>query len=80
MIPRRLLELDPGRLPTEEVGVLVVGSGVAGLSTALELPADRSVLLVTKGRLAQAATRYAQGGIAAVLGEDDSPADHWAAP
>ena len=78
MIPRRLLELDPGRLPTEEVGVLVVGSGVAGLSTALELPADRSVLLVTKVRLAQAATRYAQGGIAAVLGEDDSPADHWA--
>ena len=78
MIPRRLLDLDPGRLPTDEVGVLVVGSGVAGLSTALALPADRSVLLVTKGRLAQAATRYAQGGIAAVLGEDDSPGDHWA--
>jgi L-aspartate oxidase len=78
VIPRRLLDLDLGRLPTEEVGVLVVGSGVAGLSTALALPADRSVLLVTKGRLAHSATRYAQGGIAAVLGEDDSPGDHWA--
>jgi L-aspartate oxidase len=78
VIPRRLLDLDPGRLPTEEVGVLIVGSGVAGLSTAHALPADRSVLLVTKGRLAHSATRYAQGGIAAVLGEDDSPADHWA--
>jgi L-aspartate oxidase len=78
VIPRRLLDLDPGRLPVEEVGVLVVGSGVAGLSTALELPADRSVLLVTKGRLAHSATRYAQGGIAAVLGDDDSPGDHWA--
>ena len=78
MIPRRLLDLDPGRLPTEEVGVLIVGSGVAGLSTALELPAARSVLLVTKGRLAHSATRYAQGGIAAVLGDDDSPGDHWA--
>ena len=78
MIPRRLLDLDLGRLPTEEVGVLVVGSGVAGLSTALALPADRSVLLVTKGRLAHSATRYAQGGIAAVLGGDDSPGDHWA--
>jgi len=78
VIPRRLLDLDLGRLPTEEVGVLVVGSGVAGLSTALALPADRSVLLVTKGRLAHSATRYAQGGIAAVLGGDDSPGDHWA--
>lgn len=78
MIPRRLLDLDPGRLPTDEVGALVVGSGVAGLSTALALPADRSVLLVTKGRLAHSATRYAQGGIAAVLGEDDSPGGHWA--
>ncbi|HZD38366.1 MAG TPA: L-aspartate oxidase, partial [Actinomycetes bacterium] len=78
MIPRRLLDLDLGRLPTEEVDVLVAGSGVAGLSTALELPPDRSVLLVTKGRLAHSATRYAQGGIAAVLGSDDSPADHWA--
>jgi L-aspartate oxidase len=78
VIPRRLLDLDPKRLPAEEVGVLVVGSGMAGLSTALELPAGRSVLLVTKGRLAQSATRYAQGGIAAVLGDDDSPGDHWA--
>ncbi|HZD37648.1 MAG TPA: FAD-binding protein, partial [Actinomycetes bacterium] len=77
MIPRRLLDLDLERLPTEEVDVLVAGSGVAGLSTALELPPDRSVLLVTKGRLAHSATRYAQGGIAAALGSDDSPDDHW---
>ncbi len=76
MIPRWLLDLDRGRLPAEEVDVLIVGSGVAGLSTAHELPTDRSVLLVTKGRLAHSATRYAQGGIAAVLGEDDSPGDH----
>jgi L-aspartate oxidase len=78
VIPRRLLDLDLERLPAEEVDVLIIGSGVAGLSTALELPADHSALLVTKGRLAHSATRYAQGGIAAVLGEDDSPGDHWA--
>jgi L-aspartate oxidase len=77
-IPRLVLDADLGRLPVEEVDVLVVGSGVAGLSTALALPADRSVLLVTKGRLAQSATRYAQGGIAVVLGGDDSPERHWA--
>ncbi|HZD71442.1 MAG TPA: FAD-binding protein, partial [Actinomycetes bacterium] len=77
-IPRLLLDIDPGGLPADEVDVLVIGSGAAGLSTALALPADRSVLLVTKGRLAQSATRYAQGGIAVVLGGDDSPEHHWA--
>ena len=77
-IPRLLLDADLGRLPVEEVDVLVVGSGVAGLSTALALPGGHSVLLVTKGRLAQSATRYAQGGIAVVLGGDDSPEHHWA--
>ena len=66
MIARWLLDVDPGRLPAEHVDVLIVGAGVAGLSTALELPRDRSVLLVTRGRLAQSATRCAQGGIAAV--------------
>jgi L-aspartate oxidase len=40
---------------------------VAGLSAALAAPAGRTVLLVTKDRLGHSATRYAQGGIAAVL-------------
>lgn len=35
MIPRSLLDIDPASLPAEEADVLVVGSGVAGLSTAL---------------------------------------------
>ena len=65
-LPRRLLAADPDRLPAVEVDVLVVGSGVAGLSTALALPRGTSVLLATKGRLGEGATRYAQGGIAAV--------------
>jgi aspartate oxidase len=48
--------------------VLVLGSGVAGLTTALQ--ANRrglSVLLLTKGELSHSATRYAQGGVAAAL-------------
>jgi L-aspartate oxidase len=65
-LPRRLLAADPARLPTVEVDVLVVGSGVAGLSTVLALAPELSVLLATKGRLGEGATRYAQGGIAAV--------------
>jgi L-aspartate oxidase len=70
LIPRGLLAAGRSTLPdgdAEEVDVLVVGSGVAGLSAALAVPPGRSVLLATKGRLGHSATRYAQGGIAAVL-------------
>jgi L-aspartate oxidase len=78
-IPRGLLaaDLSPGVLPAEEVDVLVVGSGVAGLSAALAVPPGRTVLLATKDRLGHSATRYAQGGIAAVLDlVSDSVAEH----
>ncbi len=67
LIPRGLLAADPSRMPVEEADVLVVGSGVAGLSAALAVPVSRTVLLATKDRLGHSATRYAQGGIAAVL-------------
>src|ERR687897_593532 len=77
LIPRGLLAADPSLLPEEEVDVLVVGSGVAGLSAALAVPAGRTVLLATKDRLGHSATRYAQGGIAAVLDlVSDSVAEH----
>ncbi|MGH7341376.1 MAG: FAD-dependent oxidoreductase, partial [Candidatus Rokuibacteriota bacterium] len=56
--------------------VLVVGSGLAGLTAALGL-ADRDVTLVTKGRLGRdGASRLAQGGIAAAVGRDDAPDRH----
>jgi L-aspartate oxidase len=72
-IPRGLLAADPTRaVAVEEVDVLVVGSGIAGLSAALAAPAGRPVLLATKDRLGHSVTRYAQGGIAAVLDPADS--------
>jgi L-aspartate oxidase len=77
LIPRRLPAGDLPRTPSAEVDVLVVGSGVAGLSAALAVPAGRSVLLATKDRLGHSVTRYAQGGIAAVLDPfADSVAEH----
>jgi L-aspartate oxidase len=82
LIPRGLLAADnrrgpSGARPAEEVDVLVVGSGVAGLSAALAVPAGQTVLLATKDRLGHSATRYAQGGIAAVLDlVSDSVAEH----
>ncbi len=51
---------------------LVIGSGVAGLSFALEASASGDVLVLTKRSADESNTKYAQGGIAAVLGADDS--------
>jgi L-aspartate oxidase len=63
----------PERLRTR---VLVVGSGVAGLHTALRASAVGPALLLTKRTLFDSATAYAQGGIAAALGAGDSPSLH----
>lgn len=77
MIARRLLAPTPGW--TRRADVVVIGSGVAGVTTALAahraLP-GRSVLLVTKSVLDDGSTRWAQGGIAAALGPGDSPEQH----
>jgi L-aspartate oxidase len=60
------------------VDLLVLGSGVAGLSAAIRAArAGCSVAVLTKGALASSATQYAQGGVAAALEDDvDSPALH----
>jgi L-aspartate oxidase len=52
--------------------VVVIGGGVAGACAALEAASKSSVILVTKAALEESNTRYAQGGIAAVLGAGDS--------
>ena len=57
--------------------VVVIGSGVAGLTTALQIRShDLSVLLVTKSFIDAGSTKWAQGGIAAALGPGDSPEQH----
>ncbi len=56
--------------------VLVVGSGAAGLTAALNLAEDRKVSVIAKGSLGEGATGWAQGGIAAVLEEGDSFESH----
>jgi L-aspartate oxidase len=74
--------------PTGMLDVLVLGSGVAGLSAAVRLaapmpPADETgasppglrVGVLTKAELYQSATRWAQGGVAAVLGGDEDSTD-----
>ncbi|MFJ8494836.1 L-aspartate oxidase [Streptomyces sp. NPDC094038] len=59
--------------------VVVVGSGVAGLTAALRCQAaGLTTVVVTKARLDDGSTRWAQGGIAAALGEGDTPEQHLA--
>ena len=61
----------------ESTDVLILGSGAAGLSAALRLAeAGHSVSVVSKGTLAGGSTLWAQGGISAVLDEDDSLEAH----
>lgn len=74
-IARQLRAAAPGW--TARADVIVVGSGVAGLTTALRARAlGRTVLLVTKAQMNEGSTRWAQGGIAAALAPDDSPEAH----
>ncbi|WP_341280357.1 L-aspartate oxidase [Paenibacillus sp. FSL H8-0537] len=76
MIPRYLVDIKLDELPVIEKDVIVIGAGIAGLFTALRASDRHSVLMITKKSLLDSNTRYAQGGIAAVISEDDSPAYH----
>jgi L-aspartate oxidase len=61
---------------TVKTDILVIGSGIAGLTLALDVADHAEVILVTKRERLESNTRYAQGGIAAVMAEDDTPAAH----
>jgi L-aspartate oxidase len=56
---------------------IIVGSGIAGLYIALLAIERGSVLILTKGSIDDCNTKYAQGGIAVAMGEDDSPELHF---
>jgi L-aspartate oxidase len=73
-LPRRLVAAEPGWFA--QADVIVVGSGIAGLTTALEAREAGRVLLVTKTLLDEGSTVWAQGGIAAALAPEDSPEQH----
>ena len=56
--------------------VIIVGSGIAGLRAAVELAPAGDIVIITKADPNESNTEYAQGGIAAALGKDDSPDLH----
>lgn len=73
-VPWRLAAPSPGW--TDEADIVVIGSGIAGLTAALRSRAAGRVLVVTKDVIASGSTQWAQGGIAAALDPGDSPAEH----
>ena len=64
--------------PQHDTDVLVIGSGAAGLATAINLPSTQRVLVLSKDDLKAGSTNRAQGGIAAVTDPDDSTDAHYA--
>ena len=71
-LPARLCAPEPGW--TTRADVVIVGSGIAGLTTALRLRGRvEKILVVTKDVLNAGSTQWAQGGIAAALGPGDTP-------
>lgn len=77
MIPRYLIDVELDKLPVLDKDVIVIGAGIAGLFTAIRASEEHnSVLMITKKSLLDSNTRYAQGGIAAVISDEDSPAYH----
>ncbi len=60
----------------ERFDVLIIGSGATGLTAALHLAPHRRVAIISKGPVDEGSTRYAQGGISAVLDKTDSFESH----
>jgi len=76
VLPRALRAPRPGW--SIDADIVVVGSGIAGLTAALRAAESGRVLVVTKDVLSAGSTRWAQGGIAAALGPGDTPEQHYA--
>ncbi|GIO12065.1 L-aspartate oxidase [Cohnella xylanilytica] len=76
MFPRYLVDFDVQKLPRVRTDVIVIGAGIAGLFTAIKASETKSVVMITKKSLLDSNTRYSQGGIAAVISDEDSPEFH----
>ncbi|HYG59165.1 MAG TPA: L-aspartate oxidase [Symbiobacteriaceae bacterium] len=76
MFKRYLANFDLAKLPQVHCDVLVIGTGIAGLYTALKVRDVGRVIVLTKRKLEESNTELAQGGIAAAIGTEDSPRLH----
>lgn len=70
------LNIEQSLATAIDCDVLIIGAGLAGLSTALSLPSSLQVTVLSKKELSACSSHYAQGGIAASLAADDSVDEH----
>ncbi|MCY2968751.1 MAG: L-aspartate oxidase [Planctomycetota bacterium] len=75
-IHRYLIRFHPKRIAHAFTDVLIIGSGIAGLRAALEIPGDLEQIVVSKDQMNQSNSAYAQGGIAGVLDPVDEFQNH----
>lgn len=71
-----LISFESKKLPYIETEILVIGSGIAGLSTAIKAAEKHCVLVITKNKIKENNTNLAQGGIAVVMSKEDSIEKH----
>src|SRR5262252_8987851 len=73
---RYLVQFNPKQTPHFFTDLLIIGGGIAGLRAALAAPAPLDVLVVTKDKIQQSNSNFAQGGIAGVLSPEDRFENH----
>ncbi len=73
---RYLVRFDPKRIPHAFADVLIIGGGIAGIRAALAVDPKLEVIVITKDRLLQSNSAYAQGGIAGVFDPLDNFSSH----
>ena len=74
--PTNPLSLQRNLMARTDYDYIIIGSGIAGLNTALLAREHGATVILTKGRVDDCNTRYAQGGIAAAIGTGDTPGLH----
>lgn len=73
---RYLIDFNSANIEREYHDVIIIGSGIAGVFTALEIPEGRDIAIITKETLDISNSVLAQGGIAVSLDKEDSPELH----
>ena len=73
---RYLTDFDTNKLPVIKTDVLIVGTGLAGLYASIHISPEKQCLVVTKTDIEFTSSWLAQGGIAAVISEEDNVDSH----
>lgn len=76
-VNRYLVDFDTNKLMVEYHDVIIIGSGIAGVYTALEIPEKYDIVILTKDTIEISNSVLAQGGIAVSLDKEDSPELHF---